>query len=192
MIMRYVVLLLIILLSNLGFSQNPRKETPVGINFSVGGPGLSFAASLDVFIFPSVNVEGGLGSGGLGFFSGSAFFGGLKFHSDAYSSSNWTLYTGGFLIGTSETFDSPRGKEEGKNVGLFYLPIGLQYFTNNGFTFGYELAGIFDKKADLINDHFAIWFGIKIGMHFSLNDGRSKKNRRKTTYKEENIEYFTE
>ncbi len=173
------------LISLIGFSQNPRKEFPIGLNLNIGGPSFIIGVSADAFVIPSINIEAGIGTGFL--MVPGSFFGGIKYHSDAHTDSYWTFYSG--LMGIAATTSYSSERPTSKLFGLVYLPVGTQYIADNGFTFSVEVAGLYDKNADLYANHFGVWVGVKIGFHFNFKDNIPKPPKRKTTYKDENIEY---
>jgi len=179
------ILLLLFSLDKYGLSQNPRKELPVGLNIQLGGSALIGGVSIDAFVIPAINLE--LGTG---FFTGQNYFGGVKFHTESESNSNWSLYGGAMIIVTKSENDFLHfinGKK--KYYGLAYLPIGIQYISDRGFTFGFEFAGLIDKDLAIYDNQLMPYFGINLGIHFSLKDDLPKPEKRKSNYKDENFEY---
>ena len=133
-------------------NSNPRINNRFGINANLGGPSLILSFSLDYFFTPNVNVEAGAGIFG--------YYGGVKYHINGNKpETNWTPYVGLYLMHIPEfTFINTTTK---KRNGL-YIPLGLQYLSNNGFTFGTEIAGLVLSDAKT-----PVWGTIKIGYHFS-------------------------
>ena len=125
---------------------NPRLNNRFGVNIIMGGPSLVLSGSLDYFITSSVNIEAGIGLFGA--------FGGMKYHfSGSKNTANWTPYLGLFY---------------GANLSLetdtytnLYVPLGLQYTGNKGFTFAVELAG----RLEFGDGFFPVWGAIKFGFH---------------------------
>ena len=140
------------------WGSNPRNNR-FGVNINMGSPTLLLSASLDYFITSSVNIEAGAGLLGA--------FGGMKYHfSGSKNTANWTPYLGLFYAYNLSIFNN------------LYVPLGLQYTSNEGFTFGVELAGrflitspnnsfsLFDKTY-YYSDYFVpLWGAIKFGYHF--------------------------
>ena len=139
--------------------SNPRNNR-FGVNINMGSPTLLLSASLDYFITSSVNIEAGAGLLGA--------FGGMKYHFfGSKNTANWTPYLGLFYAYNLSIFNN-------ENTNL-YVPLGLQYTSNEGFTFGVELAGrflitsannsfsLFDNSSDYI---VPLWGAIKFGYHF--------------------------
>lgn len=139
--------------------SNPRNNR-FGVNINMGSPTFVLSASLDYFITSSVNIEAGAGLLGA--------FGGMKYHFfGSKNTANWTPYLGLFYAYNISIFDN-------ENTNL-YVPLGLQYTSNEGFTFGVELAGrflitsannsfsLFDNSSDYI---VPLWGAIKFGYHF--------------------------
>ena len=139
--------------------SNPRNNR-FGVNINMGSPTFVLSASLDYFITSSVNIEAGAGLYGA--------FGGMKYHFfGSKNTANWTPYLGLFYAYNLSIFNN-------ENTNL-YVPLGLQYTSNEGFTFGVELAGRFlityannsysllDYSPDYI---VPLWGAIKMGYHF--------------------------
>ena len=139
--------------------SNPRNNR-FGVNINMGSPTLLLSASLDYFITSSVNIEAGAGLFGA--------FGGMKYHFfGSKNTANWTPYLGLFYAYNISLIIN-------ENTNL-YVPLGLQYTSNEGFTFGVELAGrflitsannsfsLFDNSSDYI---VPLWGAIKFGYHF--------------------------
>ena len=142
--------------------SNPRNNR-FGVNINMGSPTFVLSASLDYFITSSVNIEAGAGLFGA--------FGGMKYHFfGSKNTANWTPYLGLFYAYNLSIFNN-------KNTNL-YVPLGLQYTSNEGFTFGVELAGrflitspnnsfsLFDKTYDYSDYIVPLWGAIKFGYHF--------------------------
>ena len=140
---------------------NPRLNNRLGVGINIGSPTILLSFSLDYFITSSVNIEAGIGLFGA--------FGGMKYHfSGSKNTANWTPYLGLFYAYNLSIF---------KNTNL-YVPLGLQYTSNEGFTFGVELAGrflitspnnsfsLFDKTYDYSDYIVPLWGAIKFGYHF--------------------------
>ena len=142
---------------------NPRLNNRLGVGINIGSPTILLSFSLDYFITSSINIEAGIGLFGA--------FGGMKYHfSGSKNTANWTPYLGLFYAYNLSIFNN-------KNTNL-YVPLGLQYTSNEGFTFGVELAGrflitspnnsfsLFDKTYDYSDYIFPLWGAIKFGYHF--------------------------
>jgi hypothetical protein len=140
--------------------DNPRLDNRFGVNINIGSPTIGLSVSFDCFITSSVNIEAGGGLFGL--------FGGIKYHFfGSKNTANWTPYLGLFYAYNLSIFNN-------ENTNL-YVPLGLQYTSNEGFTFGVELAGrflitsannsssLFDNSSDYI---VPLWGAIKFGYHF--------------------------
>lgn len=138
---------------------NPRNNR-FGVNINMGSPTIILSVSLDYFITSSVNIEAGAGLIGA--------FGGMKYHFfGSKNIANWTPYLGLFYAYNLSIINN-------ENTNL-YVPLGLQYTSNEGFTFGVELAGrflitsannsfsLFDNSSDYI---VPLWGAIKMGYHF--------------------------
>ena len=139
--------------------SNPRNNR-FGVNINMGSPTLVLSASLDYFITSSVNIEAGAGLYGA--------FGGMKYHFfGSKNTANWTPYLGLFYAYNISIIIN-------ENTNL-YVPLGLQYTSNEGFTFGVELAGRFlitsannsYSLSDYSPDYIVpLWGAIKMGFHF--------------------------
>ena len=132
------------------FAKNPRKQNPLGLNLTLGGPSYSASLSADYFVSPSFNIEAG---GGL-----IGFYGGIKYHIGGNKSKNWTPYLGLYINGIPQInlFSSSSGDFQ---IGT-YVPLGMQYMSSGGFTFAIEAAGGYT------NDNFIPWGALKFGYHF--------------------------
>jgi len=184
---KLLFLLLFFSIAKQSLSQNPRKHMPIGINVHLGGPGFALGASIDAFIIPAINIEAGTGV----HFFGLNYFGGIKYHTESESNSNWSLFGGAILIAGKPDGDAGYVSSiEQKYAGVVYLPVGIQYIADHGFTFGIEVAGVIDNNS-VFHEYkdFYTWFGIKLGIHFSIKDNLPKPKKRKSTYKDENFEY---
>jgi hypothetical protein len=139
------------------WGSNPRNNR-FGVNINMGSPTFGLSASLDYFITSSVNIEAGAGLIGA--------FGGMKYHFfGSKNTANWTPYLGLFYAYNISIF------KDNNNTNL-YVPLGLQYTSNEGFTFGVELAGRFLITSSTPNvihydvDVIPLWGAIKFGYHF--------------------------
>lgn len=164
--MRKIAFFLILFFNSISvWSQNPREDISVGINFIIGGPGFTTGVSFDGFITPSFNFEAGVSLGSAGLISGPAIYSGLKYHLFGSSNSHFTPYGGAFIVGTSAAKSIFKDRPRGVLYG--YFPIGIQYIATKGFTFGVEIAYLLEPKEILFsNNQHGGWFGIKIGHHF--------------------------
>ena len=135
--------------------SNPRNNR-FGVNINMGSPTLLLSASLDYFITSSVNIEAGAGLLGA--------FGGMKYHFfGSKNTANWTPYLGLFYAYNISLIIN-------ENTNL-YVPLGLQYTSNEGFTFGVELAGRFlityaNNSYSSLDYFVPLWGAIKMGYHF--------------------------
>ena len=131
--------------TQIAWGSNPRNSC-FGLNINMGSPTFLLSASLDYFITSSVNIEAGVGILGA--------FGGMKYHFlGSKNTANWTPYLGLFYSVNTDTYDV---------YPNLYIPLGLQYTGNKGFTFAVELAGI----VALVDESIPIWGAIKMGHHF--------------------------
>ena len=148
--------------TQIAWGSNPRNNR-FGVNINMGSPTLLLSFSLDYFITSSVNIEAGAGLLGA--------FGGMKYHFfGSKNTANWTPYLGLFYAYNLSIFNN-------ENTNL-YVPLGLQYTSNEGFTFGVELAGrflitsannsfsLFDNSYNLSDYIVPLWGAIKMGYHF--------------------------
>ena len=137
------------------WGSNPRNNR-FGVNINMGSPTLLLSASLDYFITSSVNIEAGAGLLGA--------FGGMKYHFfGSKNTANWTPYLGLFYAYNLSIIIN-------ENTNL-YVPLGLQYTSNEGFTFGVELAGRFlityaNNSYSSLDYFVPLWGAIKMGYHF--------------------------
>jgi hypothetical protein len=133
-------------------STNPRLTNPFGVNINIGGPSILISVSLDYFITPSLNIEAGIGLIGS--------YGGLKYHFNGNKDDkNWTPYLGVYAAHIPEiTFFFTTPARNG-----VYIPLGIQYIDNKGYTFGVEVAGITIRD---IADGTNVWGAVKLGYHF--------------------------
>ena len=132
--------------AQIAWGSNPRNNR-FGVNINMGSPTILLSFSLDYFITSSINIEAGIGLFGA--------FGGMKYHfSGSKNTANWTPYLGLFYAGNIGADLEPYTN--------LYIPLGLQYTGNKGFTFAVELAGRLE-----FGDGFSpVWGAIKMGYHF--------------------------
>jgi len=104
---------------------HPRIDRPVGMSFNF----VALAFSIDYFITPNINPEIGAGLAGV--------FAGAKYHIYINDNKKWTPYLGAYWINTPSGFLG-----RGERVNGAYIPLGIQYVGDRGFTFGVELAGL--------------------------------------------------
>ena len=144
--------------TQIAWGSNPRNNR-FGVNINMGSPTFLLSASLDYFITSSVNIEAGAG------FVGA--FGGMKYHFfGSKNTANWTPYLGLFIARNLTDFDifgSSSGDDWNTNL---YFPVGIQYISKYGFTFGAELAGRI-LVPELAAALFPFWGAIKFGYHFN-------------------------
>lgn len=139
------------------YGLNPREDNRFGINTTFGGPTILVSLSLDYFITPSINLEAGFGFFGI--------FGGIRYHIFGNRDRiNWTPYIGLYSI-RALSFDSPNFifLPNIEVIPGLYIPLGIQYMGNYGFTIGLEIAKI---TANIENNLPSITGAIKIGAHF--------------------------
>jgi len=143
--------------TQIAWGSNPRNNR-FGVNINMGSPTFLLSASLDYFITSSVNIEAGAG------FVGA--FGGMKYHFfGSKNTANWTPYLGLFIARNLTDFDifgSSSGDDWNTNL---YFPVGIQYISKYGFTFGAELAGRI-LVPEIAVAQFPFWGAIKFGYHF--------------------------
>jgi hypothetical protein len=138
---------------------NPRLDNRFGVNINIGSPTIGLSVSFDCFITSSVNIEAGGGLFGL--------FGGIKYHFfGSKNTANWTPYLGLFiarnLTADFDIFGTSSGDDWNTNL---YFPVGIQYISKEGFTFGAELAGRI-LVPEIAVAQFPFWGAIKFGYHF--------------------------
>ena len=146
------------------WGSNPRLNNRFGVNINMGSPTFVLSASLDYFITSSVNIEAGAGLLGA--------FGGMKYHFfGSKNTANWTPYLGLYIarnftdveaiideiFGLSSSFNA-------WNTNL-YFPVGFQYISKYGFTFGVEFAGRI-LVPELAAAQIPFGGAIKFGYHF--------------------------
>jgi len=157
--MKKLFIILLLLLSNSLMAQeskietsNPRINNPFGIMINFGGPSLLLSASVDYYVNSNVNIE--VGTGFIGAFAGA------KYHFNGeQETKKWTPYLGLYLTHIPRiTFFNSVPPRNG-----FYIPVGIQYMSTNGFTFGFELAGI---SLENIAGGSPVWGALKLGYHF--------------------------
>lgn len=128
---------------------NPRKEKPVGLNVNLGGPAV-YSAALDYFVSPVINLEVGIGP---------AFYGGMKFHFNGNKdTANWTPFIGAYFT-YFYVFDDLFDEFE-EEPWLLYIPLGIHFQANGGFTFAVE-ASAFTRDGEAV-----LFGGLKLGYHF--------------------------
>ena len=144
--------------------SNPRNNR-FGVNINMGSPTLLLSASLDYFITSSVNIEAGAGLLGA--------FGGMKYHFfGSKNTANWTPYLGLYIARNFtdvdawfiEIFGSSSSSFKAINTNL-YFPVGFQYISKYGFTFGAEFAGRI-LVPELAAAQIPFGGAIKFGYHF--------------------------
>ena len=147
--------------TQIAWGSNPRNNR-FGVNINMGSPTLLLSASLDYFITSSVNIEAGAGLFGA--------FGGMKYHFfGSKNTANWTPYLGLYIarnltIDFGEFFGGTDSAGDVWNTNL-YFPVGFQYISKNGFTFGAEFAGRI-LVPELAAAQIPFWGAIKFGYHF--------------------------
>ena len=144
--------------TQIAWGSNPRNNR-FGVNINMGSPTFLLSASLDYFITSSVNIEAGAGLLGT--------FGGMKYHFfGSKNTANWTPYLGLFiarnLTADFDIFGTSSGDDWNTNL---YFPVGIQYISKEGFTFGAELAGRI-LVPEIAVAQFPFWGAIKFGYHF--------------------------
>jgi len=122
---------------------NPRKDRRFGISVNGGGPAILASVSLDYFIAPRLNIEAGVGLPG-------SYLGMNYFIKTRKAKQNWLPYVGlhGFYI--LDVIDV------NENKGL-YIPLGMHYMSDKGFTFAMELA--------VVTGDIPFYGAIKLGYH---------------------------
>jgi hypothetical protein len=94
----------------------------------------------------------------------------MKYHFfGSKNTANWTPYLGLFIARNLTDFDifgTSFGTSSGDdwNTNL-YFPVGIQYISKYGFTFGAELAGRI-LVPELAAAKIPFWGAIKFGYHF--------------------------
>ena len=129
-------------------TTNSRIENPFGLSLNLGGPTYVFSFSADYYVTSTVNIEAGFGLWG--------FYGGVTYHFNGdHDEKKWTPYTGGLL------FFIPEFLGDDPYLGL-YVPLGMQYLNDGGFTFSAEVAGRFSEQTNNLTS----WAALKVGYHF--------------------------
>lgn len=129
-------------------TSNSRIENPFGLSINLGGPTYAISFSADYYVSSTVNIEAGFGLLGL--------YGGVTYHFNGdQDEKKWTPYTGTLLTLVPEFL----GDDE--YLGL-YIPLGMQFLNDDGFTFGAEVAG---RLSENPNNPY-LWAALKIGYHF--------------------------
>ena len=143
--------------------SNPRNNR-FGVNINMGSPTLLLSASLDYFITSSVNIEAGAGLFGA--------FGGMKYHFfGSKNTSNWTPYLGLYIARNLTDVDAITDEIFGLSSSFnawntnLYFPVGFQYISKYGFTFGAEFAGRI-LVPELAAAQIPFGGAIKFGYHF--------------------------
>ncbi len=176
--MKRIVLIVVLLLTNIVFSQknrkendvetfiikdslelsnskkvtnhyNIRKERKLGVNAVLGGESIMASVSLDYFVTSTLNI--GIGFGLIGGYVGA------KYHFRGnIDDLKWTPYIGvsGIRVAGIMGGDSKSG---------VYFPAGIQYIGNKGFSFSIEAAALSIINRD---DEPPIWGAIKTGYRF--------------------------
>lgn len=146
------------------WGSNPRLNNRFGVNINMGSPTFVLSASLDYFITSSVNIEAGAGLLGA--------FGGMKYHFfGSKNTANLTPYLG-LYIARNLTDSYAIIKDIFVSSSSFsvwntnlYFPVGFQYISKYGFTFGVEFAGRI-LVPELAAAQIPFWGAIKFGYHF--------------------------
>lgn len=128
--------------------QNPLIENNFGITAVAGGPAFLLTLQLDYFINKNINFQGGFGL--VGYYLGTEYY---------FIDDNWSPYLGFNVSYTIIPISIGHGIGEG-SVSL-YLPIGIQYMTDFGFSTSIEFAYI---NKDVIE--IPVWAALKIGYYF--------------------------
>ena len=143
--------------------SNPRNNR-FGVNINMGSPTLLLSASLDYFITSSVNIEAGAGLFGA--------FGGMKYHFfGSKNTANWTPYLGLYIARNLTDLDAWIKEIFGSSSSFnawntnLYFPVGFQYISKYGFTFGAEFAGRI-LVPELAAAQIPFGGAIKFGYHF--------------------------
>jgi hypothetical protein len=125
---------------------NPRLENRFGKNMNLLGPSVLVSFSIDYFINPTLNIETGIGILG--------YFGGIKYHIFGNRvNKKWTPNFGLYVTHIPEI--NFWGDSKSARNGL-YIPMGIQYMSNSGFTSEAEVAGLTVKD---IASGTSIWGG---------------------------------
>ncbi|UKN01298.1 hypothetical protein K6119_16340 [Paracrocinitomix mangrovi] len=156
----FKILCLFILLTSITHSsfgqsyKNIRYFRRFGIEATSFGPATYCSLNFSYFISKNVNIDAGFGM--LGAFAGLRFFPGTfsKPH-------HWSPYLGFYF--TNIIWISPFAPED-YSKGL-YMPLGIQYLGNKGFSFSVEAAYISIK-----NDLTPIWGSLKLGYYFPIKE----------------------
>jgi hypothetical protein len=132
---------------------NRRKKYPIGINAIGFGSSRYVGASIDWFITPKINIEGGIGIEEYIDFSPNSFIG-VKYHIFGKTVTNLTPYVG--IFGIASPLNS-------SNQQLLYFPIGIQKIKRNKLTWSAEIGYRINLNVNQNN----WWGGFKIGYRFS-------------------------
>ncbi len=126
---------------------NIRKERKFGVNTVIGGESIILSVSLDYFVTPTLNI--GIGFGIIGFYAGAKY----HFRGDI-DNLKWSPYVG--VSGVA------LGALNGNSTAELYLPLGIQYIGNKGFSISIEAAALSFNSYDV----FPVWGAIKVGYRF--------------------------
>jgi len=144
--------------------DNPRLDNRFGVNINIGSPTIGLSVSFDCFITSSVNIEAGAGLLGA--------FGGMKYHFfGSKNTANWTPYLGLYIARNLTDVDAIFNEIFGSSSSFkafnsnLYFPVGFQYISKDGFTFGAEFAGRI-LVPELAAAQIPFGGAIKFGYHF--------------------------
>ncbi len=130
-------------------NYNPREKRRLGVSGVIGGQSIFVSLSLDYFVTPNLNIEAGAGAVG-GYI-------GMKYHLDSVMNDpRWNPYIGASFSVVEAFLDA----SELNNI--LYIPVGIQYIGNKGFSIAVEVAGLTP------NSWTTTWGALRIGYHFKI------------------------
>jgi hypothetical protein len=176
-----------------------RQVKPIGLKVGIAGPGSYFNISIDVFVTKFLNIEAGTGTGFFGLtHNGPTRFANITYHAP-FSSNNdqWSFFGGiGYTNYNLILQWTSYGRTE--HVDGIYLASGINYIAYSGFTFKLEIGPMYKSATEYIGyqnqtkdvSGFTGYFGISLGFHFGLKDNQPKIKRQKSTYRDENYQFY--
>jgi hypothetical protein len=147
-----IIVIAVLISSNISAQESPNlnNEKRFGVNVNLLGPTVLLSISMDYFVTPKTNIE--IGTGIIGTYVGA------KHHWNRnQSETERSPYAGLNVIYIPEICISNCTPAR---IGL-YIPLGLQFMRNGGFTFGGEIAGLV-----LENTKTPVWGALKMGYRF--------------------------
>ena len=139
-------------------SSTNQPEKKIEIGGQILGPTKIISAFFEYYINNNTNIE--LGVGLIGFYSGINYFFLNR------PKSGWSPYMGAYYS-RAETITGSCNCSFGTNPTAlrsgFYIPIGMQYLSINGFVFSPEIAAYYKFNA---KNTLTVFGALKIGYRF--------------------------